>query len=460
MVRPREIPDARVRRDRLQRCIDLLLEHQSVLVEAMAEDFGHRPHAMSGYVDIASSVKALKHAKRHVGRWMRPERVASDFPLGLLGGRSTIRYEPKGVVGLISPWNFPVNLTFGPLAGILAAGNRCVIKPSEHTPETSRVMAQAIAAAFDKREIDVVLGGPEVGREFSSRPFDHLMFTGATAIGRHIMRAAAENLVPVTLELGGKSPAVIDDEVDLNQAAERIALGKMMNAGQVCLAPDYLLVPDRLMEPLIEALTDAVRRMYPTLRDNPDYTAIINARQYERLLGLVDDARDRGLRIVEINPADEDFSETLGGYKLPLTLIVDPSDDAAAMGEEIFGPILPLVPYRDLEDAIAKIQRQPRPLALYYFGNRRRTAERLMERVASGGVTINDVIFHVANENLPFGGLGASGMGRYHGRAGFREFSHARSVYRQTGLDVAALAGLKPPYGKRLARLLRWELRR
>ncbi|MCS6987146.1 MAG: coniferyl aldehyde dehydrogenase [Sphingomonadaceae bacterium] len=447
-----------VRRDRLDRAIRCVLEYRDRFVKALSDDFGHRSTEQSLLTDIMASVKPLKHARAHVARWMRPERRTVDFPLNLLGARAEVQYQPKGVVGLISPWNFPVNLTFAPLAGILAAGNRALVKPSEYTPATSEVLKEAIGRFFDETEVAVLLGGPEVGRAFAELPFDHLIFTGATAIGRQVMAAAARHLVPVTLELGGKSPVIVSRSADVGQATQRIALGKLMNAGQICLAPDYLLVPAEREEAIVDGLKVATARMYPRMLDNDDYTSVISRRHRDRLEALLDDARAKGAEIVEVNPAGEDFSRQ-NTNKMPLQIIRRPTDEMRVMQEEIFGPILPVKTYATIDEAIDYVNAHDRPLGLYWFGTDPAEERRVLERTVSGGVTVNDVLFHVSVEDLPFGGIGPSGMGRYHGVDGFREFSHAKSVYRQPKFDVAGLAGFRPPYGPRTRQTLERELK-
>jgi coniferyl-aldehyde dehydrogenase len=390
---------------------------------------------------------------------MRPEkRKAGPFPLNLLGAKARVEYQPLGVVGVISPWNFPVNLTFTPLAGILAAGNRCMIKPSEYTPATSAVMAEIFPTAFDPLEISVVTGGPQTGADFAGLPFDHLLFTGATSVGRHVMRAAADNLVPVTLELGGKSPVVVGRSVDMQPTVDAIMTGKMLNAGQICLAPDYVLVPDERVEEFVESTHRSVRRMYPTLLDNPDYTSVINQRHFDRLQGYLEEARNRGTRVVEVNPAGEDFRQQ-PHHKIPPTLVIDPDDELKIMQDEIFGPILPVKRYRKVEEAIDYINRKPRPLGLYYFGKDASEERQVLSRTTSGGVTVNDVVMHVAQEDLPFGGVGPSGMGAYHGLDGFRTFSHARAIFTQSRINVAELAGLRPPYGEKMLKAIRAQMR-
>ena len=453
------VVSAATRRDRLERAVSLLMAHQDRLVEAMSSDFGHRSAHQSLFTDIAGSVGPLRHAQKHLEKWMRPEkRKAGPFPLNLLGAKARVDYQPLGVVGVISPWNFPVNLTFTPLAGILAAGNRCMIKPSEYTPETSAVMAEIFPTVFDELEIAVVTGGPQTGADFSSLPFDHLLFTGATSVARHVMRAAAENLVPVTLELGGKSPVVVGRSADMQKTTDAIMTGKMLNAGQICLAPDYVFVPDDRLDEFVESSARSVEKMFPTLLDNPDYTSVVNQRHYERLTGYIAEARDKGANVIEVNPANEDFRQQ-PHHKIPPTLIVNPDESLQVMQDEIFGPVLPVKGYGRLEDSIDYINHHPRPLGLYYFGTDRAEESKVLNHTTSGGVTVNDVVMHVAQEDLPFGGVGPSGMGAYHGLDGFRTFSHAKAVFSQSKVNVAELAGLRPPYGEKMLKMVRQQMR-
>ena len=439
------IVSAATRIDRIDRATDLLKRHEKEICEALAADFGHRSFAQSRFTDVNSSIETLKHARKHVRRWMKPERRSPLFPLGLLGASARVEYQPLGVVGVISPWNFPVNLTFAPLAGVFSAGNRCMIKPSEFTPETSALMERMFAENFDLSEVAVFPGDADVGARFSALPFDHLLFTGATSVARHVMRAASENLVPVTLELGGKSPVVISRTANMQRTTDNIMLGKMLNAGQICLAPDYVFVPASEVDSFVAAATRSVAKMYPTLLNNPDYASVINQRHYDRLHGYLADARNKGARIVEINPANEDFRQQ-EHHRIAPTLVIDPSEEMAVMQEEIFGPILPVKPYGNVSEAVRYINDHPRPLGLYYFGNDKAEEELVLTHTTSGGVTVNDVIMHVSMEDLPFGGVGPSGMGSYHGRDGFRTFSHAKAILRQSKLDVASIAGVRPPY--------------
>jgi coniferyl-aldehyde dehydrogenase len=445
-------PNAEKRIEWIEKSIDLLQTNRHELNEAMNADFGCRSRDQSDMTDIAGSIAALRFAQKGLKKWMLPQKRSAQFPLGLFGARAQVRFQPKGVVGIISPWNFPVSLTFNPLAGVFAAGNRAMIKPSEHTPLTSALLEELFAKYYAPDEVRVVTGGPEVGAAFSRLPFDHLVFTGGTSIAHHVMRSAAENLVPLTLELGGKSPVIVESLADIEKAAVRILTGKTLNAGQICLAPDYLFLPEDKVEPFLAAAQAAVAAMYPEgLMASDDYVSIINKGHYQRLLNTLEEARSGGAKVIEINPAGDDFSEQ-PHQKLAPHIVIDPPEDSSLMTEEIFGPILPLKTYQSLDEVIDYINERPRPLALYYFGDESASRERVLEQTVSGGVTINDVFFHVAQEDLPFGGIGASGMGAYHGRDGFLEFSHKRAVYRQTKSDL--MAAIRPPYGESFRKLI------
>jgi coniferyl-aldehyde dehydrogenase len=451
-------PSAAQRIERIDRAIKLLIDNAGAIADALNQDFGSRSKEATAFTDVAASVGPLKHAREHLTKWMRPEkRKPTPAILGLFGAKAEIRFQPKGVVGIISPWNFPVNLTFAPLAGVLAAGNRAMIKPSEFTPATSELMAVMFASAFSDEEIAVVTGGPEVGQAFAGLAFDHLIFTGATNIARHVMRAAADNLVPLTLELGGKSPVILGKSADIAVASARIMNGKTLNAGQICLAPDYVLTPRESLEPFVAGAQASVAKMFPTLKDNPDYTAIVAQRHYDRIKGYVDDARAKGARIVELKPEAEDLTQQ-EHRKIAPTLIIDPTDDMLVMQEEIFGPVLPVKTYGAIDEAIAYVNKGDRPLGLYYFGTDEAEREKVLNATTAGGVTINDVVFHVAQENLPFGGIGPSGMGSYHGVDGFREFSHAKSIYTQIKADKP-LQQMRPPYGPAIRKYLAGQLK-
>ena len=435
-----------LRKDRIQRAMKLLTDHADDLCKVMAADFGNRSPHQSMITDIAGTVNFGKYCLKHMDKWSRPEKRHVQFPLGLLGAKAEVRYEPKGVVGILSPWNFPVNLSFGPLMQIFAAGNRAMINPSEFTEKTSLLTKELVEEYFTPDECAVFTGGPEVAAAFSELPFDHLIFTGSTATGRKVMESAAKNLVPVTLELGGKSPVFLGESADFAKAGERVALGKMLNAGQICLAPDYLYVPESKQDEAIHGVWQGTANMYPTLLDNEDYASVVTDRHFDRLQELVADARDKGAEVIEVNPGNEDFSNT-NARKMPLTILKNVNDDMRAMQEEIFGPVLPVKTYRHIDEAIDYVNDHDRPLGLYFFGQDSDEREKVLSRTISGGVTVNDVIFHVSMEDLPFGGVGPSGMGSYHGVEGFREFSHARSIYTQPKIDVAKLGGFKPPYG-------------
>lgn len=436
----------------LDRSIALLIGHKDAISDALREDFGHRSVEASLFTDVAGSIGPLKHAKAHTKTWMKREkRKVSPAILGLFGAKAYIEYQPKGVVGVISPWNFPFNLTFTPLAGIFAAGNRVMIKPSEFTPRCSELMARMFRSAFDESEVAVFTGGADVGANFSRLAFDHLLFTGATSIAYHVMKAAAENLVPTTLELGGKSPVIVSESADMALTAKRVMQGKTLNAGQICLAPDYVMVPQDKAREFVHEAANAVSTMFPTLKDNPDYTSVINQRHYDRLQGYLDDARAKGAEIVELNPAKENFSQQ-PYHKIPPTLVLNPTDDMAIMKDEIFGPLLPVKTYNSVDEAIGYVNANQRPLGLYYFGKDGPEQEKVLTRTTSGGVSVNDVVMHVAMEDLPFGGIGPSGMGAYHGIDGFKTFSHPKAVFQQVGRDLTAM--MRPPYGEGIRKML------
>jgi coniferyl-aldehyde dehydrogenase len=451
-------PSAERRIEWLDRAIGLIVGHKEQIADALREDFGHRSVHATLLTDVSGSIGPLKHAKAHLRSWMRREkRKVTPAILGVFGARAYVEYQPKGVVGVISPWNFPVNLTFSPLAGIFAAGNRVMIKPSEFTPRSSELMERMFRSAFDESEVAVFTGGPDVGGAFSRLAFDHLLFTGATSIAYHVMRAAAENLVPTTLELGGKSPVIIGSSADMALTAKRVMMGKTLNAGQICLAPDYVLVPEGRKAEFVGAAEIAVKAMFPTMKDNPDYTSVINQRHYDRLTGYLNDAKAKGAELIEINPAREDFRQQ-PFHKIPPTLVLNPTDDMQIMKDEIFGPLLPVKTYTRTDEAVDYVNAHARPLGLYYFGNDPAEQSKVLSRTVSGGVSVNDVVMHVSMEDLPFGGIGPSGMGAYHGIDGFRTFSHAKAVFQQTKSDVTAM--MRPPYGEKIQKMLDGQIKR
>jgi coniferyl-aldehyde dehydrogenase len=437
-------PTYAARRDRLARLLGLVAGHERELCAAVDRDFGHRSTHETRLTELYVVTAEVRHAMRHLRRWMRSRRVAT--PLRLLPGSSRVVRQPLGVAGVISPWNYPVQLALAPVVGALAAGNRVMLKPSELTPATSALLQQLVGAAFHTDEFAVVTGDADVGAAFARLPFDHLFFTGSTAVGRKVALAAAANLTPVTLELGGKSPALFDADADFALAAPRLAVGKLLNAGQTCIAPDYALVPADRIDAFVAAIGVAVARLYPSFAANPDYTTIVNDRHYARLAHLVDDARAKGARIVALGPVDA--STRVFGP----ALVVGVTDDMAIMREEIFGPLLPVETYATLDDAIATINARPHPLALYFFGGDAARRERVLRETLAGGVTVNDTLWHFVHEGLPFGGVGASGSGAYHGERGFVTFTHEKSVFVQSRASVAKL--LYPPYGKTFERML------
>ena len=431
----------------------LLRDNEAALTEAVAQDFGSRSPLETLITDLATVVHEVRHMRSKLRRWMKPRRVATDWRFW--PARNRLLRQPLGVVGIISPWNYPINLALVPLATALAAGNHVMLKPSEHTPATSQLLAELLEQHFPQQRVAVIQGEADVAQRFSALPFDHLFFTGSTAVGRKVMQAAAEHLVPVTLELGGKSPAIIHSSYPLPAAARRIAVGKLLNAGQTCIAPDYVLLPADRLDAFAAQIHTVINHSYPGgLGDNPDYTRIIHRGHYDRLRALLDDARDKGARVIEILPAGP---EPMLKEKrvMPPTLVLDVTDDMALMQEEIFGPILPIRAVNDLDQAIEYVNARPRPLALYYFDHGRRRRQRLLRAIVAGGVCINDTVIHFIQKNQPFGGVGASGMGHYHGRWGFDSMTKAQPVFIQSRFNAARW--LAPPYGKlaeRLARLL------
>ncbi len=442
--------EASTRIDRLERARMMIARNQDAIIAACNEDFGNRSRHQSRMSEVMAVMTGMQHARDRVKKWMGVDRRRVMFPLNLLGARAAVEYQPKGVVGVLGTWNFPVYTSLLPLAGILAAGNRAIVKPSEVAPRSAELMQRLIGETFDPRECAVVTGGPEVGAQFAGLAFDHLIFTGGTAIGRHVLRAAAENLTPVTLELGGKSPVIVGRSYDLDKAAARVMVGKALNLGQACLAPDYCLVPRERIEDFVAAATRHFAGMFPTILDNPDYTSVVNARHHDRISAMIADARERGGDVRTLNPAAEDFSRQKPGvHKIPMTLVIEPTDEMTVMQDELFGPVLCIRGYDSIEECIAYINARPRPLGLYYFGDDAGVVRAVIERTISGGTTINDVMAHSSCEDLPFGGIGPSGMGSYHGRDGFLTFSHQRAVYRQTRLDLVRLSGMMPPYGEK-----------
>jgi len=443
-------PSLAARRAALKSLELLVLRNRVPLAEALHEDFGARSRTETEIAEIVGSAHSLRYARRHLPLWTLPRLRGTS--IWFLPGTNRVVAQPKGVVGIIAPWNYPVHLTLAPLAAAVAAGNRAMVKMSELTPHTAALLARLVAEQFGEDEIFITGGEVEMARQFSSLPFDHLLFTGSTAVGRDVMRAAAENLTPVTLELGGKSPAVVDADYPISWAASRITWGKLFNSGQTCVAPDYVLVPQGSEQAFAEAAVAAARKFQPHPDQDDDVTAIVSDRHYERIRSLLDDARAKGATVASaLDP------ETVAPQrKLPFTVVTGVDDGMRLAQEEIFGPVLPVIGYPTLDSAVDYVNARPRPLALYVFSRKGATRRRLLSGTTSGGVTVNDTLLHYLQDASPFGGVGQSGMGAYHGREGFDTFSHHKSVFTQRG--VAGLTGtqmLYPPYGRLSGLLLR-----
>jgi acyl-CoA reductase-like NAD-dependent aldehyde dehydrogenase len=446
------MPSVGWRRQQLSRLEAMLRDNISEICEAIAADFGHRSHHETQLLELFPAIAAIKHARRHVGGWMKPRR--SWASMWFLPARNEIRPQPLGVVGIIVPWNYPILLAVAPLVGALAAGNRAFIKMSEFTPRTGKLFATLIETYFTSDEVLVVNGEAEVAQAFSTLTFDHLLFTGSTAIGKRVMQAAAEHLTPVTLELGGKSPALIGPDAEMTSAVSSIMFGKCLNAGQTCIAPDYVLLPRGKEGEFIEAAKRFVSTHYPAIAANADYTSLVNQRHLSRLHGYLDEARAAGASVYGLNGTGENLE---GTQKLAPTIVTGATDDCRLLQEEIFGPILPLIPYDGLDSAISYINARPRPLALYYFGHDRQQIDRVLDETVAGGVSINETLLHISQEDLPFGGVGPSGMGAYHGKVGFDTFSKSKPIFHQSRFN--GLAMFQPPFGKRFEALIKFLLK-
>jgi len=404
----------------------ILMDNKDEWAEAISQDFGNRAKEETLIAEIFLSVNSVRHCRKHLKKWMKPKSV--PIAMQFKPARGKVHYQPLGVVGIIAPWNYPLQLAVVPLVQALAAGNRTMIKPSELTPRTSELLKKTVEENFSQEEVAVVTGGPEVGAEFSGLPFDHLFYTGSTNVGRLVMQAAAKNLTPVTLELGGKSPCVVGEDCNLSSAMPSLVGGKLLNAGQTCVAPDYTFVPEGKRDAFVREFEKTAAKLYPTLADNDQYTSIVSDRHYERIQALLEDARAKGATVLQYLPAGEDLS---GTRKIAPTVVLDVTEDMDIMQEEIFGPVMPVVTYTGEDEAIRYINEHPRPLALYYYGPNSEKRDEVLEKTISGGACVNDTLFHLAQEELPFGGIGPSGMGSYHGFAGFKTFSHEKSVMYQ-----------------------------
>ena len=430
-----------------------LLKQKDDIVQAISDDFGGRAPEETLSLELFPLLNEIRHSARHLKEWMEPRRA--DVPWQFWPARSQVFYQPLGVVGILAAWNYPLFLSLGPLVGALAAGNHVMLKPSELAPRTAELMASLIASLFPPEYVSVIVGDAEKAGELAHLPFDHLLFTGSERVGKLVMKAASENLTPVTLELGGKSPALIHPGYSMRTAAARILAGKLYNAGQTCVAPDYVLLPRARKDEFVKEAKQAIAHMYPRLAENRDYTRVLNARHYERLRSLVDDARHNGAEVIEINPAREVCDEA--NRVFPPVLVLNVRGDMAVMQDENFGPVLPVVLYDTLDEAIDYINGRPHPLALYYFDHNAKRIREVLARTLAGGVTVNDCLLHVGQPNLPFGGVGPSGMGQYHGFDGFVTFSKKKGVFLQSRWSPVSF--LRPPYGALARRILNFLIR-
>ena len=434
--------------DRLKRLKALIIENKTEFAKTTKREFGGaRSYEFSLFSEFASKVEAIDYSMKHLKEWMKSEKRKTNKPMNFLGGKSQVRHFPKGVVGIISPWNLPFGLTVAPLTSALAAGNRALLKPSEFVPETAALFADVIPKYFSEDEVAVVTGGAAISQRFAELPFDHLLFTGSTRVGAQVMQSAAKNLVPVTLELGGKSPVIIGRSAKLDLAGTRLTFGKLLNGGQLCLSPDYVVVPKELEEQLIARVIHETESMYPNITENEDYAGVINERHFARLQNYIDDAVAKGAKLTIVGADKTRASKD--NRRMPLHILQNVNEDMLVMHEEIFGPLLPVMAYSDVAEVPDMIEPRRNPLAMYYFGKDKREQEYLLTHVPSGGVCVNDITLHYVQEDLPFGGVGASGMGAYHGPEGFRSLSHARAIYSQTMIDVLPIVGARPPFGEK-----------
>ncbi len=434
-------PSVALRKDRINRIIKLIEENSDDIHSSLSKDFGSRHEQISQLTDTLATISHAKHVLKKLDTWIKPEKRKARFPLNLLGSSAHVHFQPFGVVGIIAPWNFPISLSLGPLIEVFAAGNNAMMKLSEFVPITSKLLEELVNKYFSEDEIVVINGGVETSSNFTSLPFDHLLYTGSTAVAKKVCSAVAANLVPVTLELGGKSPIVIGDKADIKKSTQQIMTGKTVNAGQICIAPDYTFVAESKVDEFINSAREFIQKSFPTIKNNPDYTSIIHLNHYERLNSMVEDARNKGADIIELNPANEDFSQQ-EHHKIPPTLILNPTEDMDVMKEEIFGPLMPIKTYKNFSEVIKYINLKPKALAIYYFGNNNNEIEKIINDTSSGQAVFNEWGFQYAYDDLPFGGVGPSGSGSYHGREGFKNFSHNRAVLKgQKILNLWSLVG-------------------
>tara|TARA_R110001592_G_scaffold258236_4_gene522034 strand:+ start:8234 stop:9679 length:1446 start_codon:yes stop_codon:yes gene_type:complete len=439
--RKNPMPSLQERTANLKKLRKMLMDNQESIITTISKDFSNRSADETKLAEIMTTIHAIDYTLKNLKKWMEKDKKKIS-PL-FQPATGFVQYQPLGIIGIISPWNYTVALSMGPLVAALAAGNRSMIKMSEFTPATSALIERLIHDTFPQDLVCVVNGDASVATEFSSIPWNHLIFTGSTTVGRHVMRAAAANLTPVTLELGGKSPTIISDKADMDEAVQPIVFGKAFNAGQTCVAPDYILCPTNRVEHFADRFQHFFAQMYPTLKRNNDFTSIIDDRQHARLQSYLDDAREKGATIIECNHADEDMQK--GTRKMAIHLVLNATDDMYVMQEELFGPILPIIATDSLDEAINYINERPSPLAFYYFGSDKKEQNYVLEQVPAGGVCINDTISHFAQEDLHFGGIGESGMGSYHGKQGFLTFSHSKSVFCKNHFNSTKFA--YPPFG-------------
>jgi len=437
------MPSAMQRIEWLRKLRQMLKNHQEEWVCAINQDFGNRSADETRLAELMPSILGIRHACAHIKQWMRPSK--RSVGMAFQPARAQVVYQPLGVVGVIVPWNYPLMLAIGPLVGALSAGNRVMLKISEFTPATGALLKKRLAQIFPEDLVAVVLGEADVARAFSRLPFDHLLFTGSTEVGKQVMRAAADNLTPLTLELGGKSPAIISHSIPIEDAARRLAFGKALNSGQTCIAPDYVLLPQAQQDAFVLAYKQAIEAFYPKMADNPDYSSIINERQFERLQAVLAEAQNKGAQVIRL-------FDKAGDRRMAHTLILNADDSMRLMQEEIFGPLLPVVTYENLDDAIAYINARPRPLALYYFGYDQEGQQKVLHGTHSGGVGLNECLLHIVQDDMPFGGIGPSGMGHYHGHEGFLTFSKAKAVFSRGRFNATRF--IYPPYGKPLQKLI------
>tara|TARA_Y100001970_G_scaffold112339_1_gene140189 strand:- start:2835 stop:4229 length:1395 start_codon:yes stop_codon:yes gene_type:complete len=434
-------PSYEQRLDSLKRCIALLETHDEQIVEALNEDYKNRSETEIMTSEVVQSIRNLNFTIKNLKKWMKPSKRPSSFMADLLGSKALMQPSPLGTVGIIAPWNFPIGMVFYPAASVLAAGNRIMAKPSEFTPHTAQLIKDAVEKYFDSSEFAVILGGPDVGNEFTSMPLDHLLYTGSGAVAKKVVANAAQNLVPTTLELGGKSPTIISSDANLSLAAKRIMFVKTLNAGQICLSPDYVLIKRGQEDALVEELKKVFNEFYPESNAN-DYTSMVNEHHHERMQSYLQDAREKGASVIDLGSFDSSEKNTI-----TTKVVMNVNESMRIMQEEIFGPLLPIMVYDELQEVVDYVNSHDHPLGLYFFGNKKSEQNFIIENTRSGGVTINDAMFHLMQSRLPFGGVGPSGYGHYHGYEGFLNFSNLRAIYYQTNSD-SLFGMLRPPRNK------------